>query len=1136
MKKTLSGKLIFSPSDLIRYMASPFASWMSRYALENPNELVAEKPSEDAEMLFRIGNKFELSVLGDLRKKYPDIIEIERGDDALKATQAAIETNAPVIYQAKLRSAEFEGYADLLILDDEGYEVWDVKLSRSLKPYFAVQLCCYAEMLAETTGKPLSRKFGIILGTGSMESLATEDFIHYYRNSKANFLDMQRTFTNNFDDRPEPTPRADHAPWNEYAKNYFEETDHMARVARITSGQIKKFYNAGITTLTQLAGASGTSVKKLSSATVDKIAAQARLQHLTMTKRRTDENAKAEFEIIPQSNTEEIKGLAALPNEHPADVFFDMEGYPLFPGGLEYLFGVTTIDPETKELTFRDWWAHDRLQEKAAFEAFVDWVYARWQANLGMHIYHYAPYEVTAMRKLSNGLNTRVDQIDQLLRNEVFVDLYKIVRGGIRIGEDSYSIKRLEQYYRGKREGSVANAIGSVVQYNCWIESGESPDWKESEILSDIRDYNKDDCDSTAQLAEWLRGLAAENGIAVSNSPRALRSANPEEVKELKPNVAERLEIERKLYERGDTISKTLGDLIDFHRREAKPIWWKMFELADAAIEELHDDDSCIAEIEAFDEPVPEKRSLLQSYRFDPAQECKLSAGKSVKFTHELRAPITLFQLDVETGTLQLKATQATLDEHFSGKFPLSGSLIMVDEPKDEPIPTALARTAEKYLNGDLPAAANALLNRIVPSTKMQQPGESTVDAAIRITSSMNGGCLVIQGPPGTGKTYTASHVIDSLLAQGKTIGVASNSHKAIVNLLTACGKVAKENGSTLRGIKVGGSGEEPLFSDNPEFKYVEKSGDALETFSEGIVGGTAWLFTRPEWEGTLDFLFIDEAGQVSLANLVAMSACAKNLVLLGDQMQLEQPVKGSHPGDSRLSGLQYALKDVDLSIDGVPIFHAVVPSEYGLFLGESFRMHPAVCGFISESIYEGRLSSHLDCQMQKICVPETGADLVTKECGIIFSGIEHEGNPQQSAEEVERVLAIYHEMIGRPYTNSKGVTRPLTLDDFLFVAPYNAQVRALSAALPERARVGSVDKFQGQEAPVCILSLCSSYGEYGGRGLKFILDRNRINVAVSRAQCLAIVVADPRIADSDAGSIEEMKLLNLFCKFSDYK
>jgi uncharacterized protein len=331
--------------------------------------------------------------------------------------------------------------------------------------------------------------------------------------------------------------------------------------------------------------------------------------------------------------------------------------------------------------------------------------------------------------------------------------------------------------------------------------------------------------------------------------------------------------------------------------------------------------------------------------------------------------------------------------------------------------------------------------------------------------------------------------------------------------------------------MKVGDEPDVDLHAANPGLTHIEDNPKAHAEYAGGIVAGTAWVFTRPEWKNELDFLFVDEAGQVPLANVVAMSRCADNLVLLGDQMQLEQPVQGSHPGDAGLSALQYSLKDTAQSKPDEPVFLAVVPLDLGLFLGESRRMHPDVCRFISESIYESRLGSLPECAKQKIAVPVSGAVVVAKESGIVFAGIEHDGNIQQSDEEVVRVKAIYREMLGRAYTSKDEMTKPLELNDFLFIAPCNAQVRALKAKLPKGARVGSVDKFQGQEAAVCILSMCSSYGEYGSRGLKFILDRSRINVAISRAKCLAVVVGDPRIANSAANSINEMKLLNIFCK-----
>ncbi|HRI04910.1 MAG TPA: TM0106 family RecB-like putative nuclease [Pyrinomonadaceae bacterium] len=1132
------GQLIFSPSDLVQYLASPFASWMDRLCLENPGAIVPDERTEDQKLIAETGNQHERAVLDEFKASGAGLLEISSRNftDALAETRAAVEGKAPIIYQAALASDRFAGFADFMILDyPEQYQIWDTKLARSPKPYYAIQLCCYSEMFAATAGVPMPEKFGIILGSNDKVEFRTEDFIHYYRHIRDNFLLMQDGFTGIMDDCPEPLPRADHGRWTSHAEKYFDERDHLVRVAGITVGQIKKLKIAGIATMADLADASGTSVPKLAANSLEKLAAQARLQCETRADRATDPEAIARYEILSQGDSYAPIGLSTLPPDHPADVFFDMEGYPLMPGGLEYLFGVSLINEDTGSLEYIDWWAHDREEEKKAFEGFVDWAFKRWRKNPGMHIYHYAAYEVSAARRLSTSHNIRQDEVDELLRHEVFVDLYQIVRQGLLIGEDSYSIKKVERLYRPKRTTEVSTGAESIVQYARWIESKQPRSSTESAILSDIRDYNKDDCDSTAELLQWLRKIAVENGIPASDSSRALASATPYEAKELSAEVIARLEVAKKLGERDDEISMVLADLVDFHRREEKPMWWRMFDRADATPEELRDDNGCIEGVETVGTPTPEKLSLVQSYRFDPAQECKLAGdGKSqVMFTHDLDAKITLFELDLAAGELKLKLSKKGLDEKFGGGFPDHGSLIPYELVSAGVIQKALTEVCEKHLSKNLPAVAATLLTREAPASSLQKPEESTIEAAIRVTTSMSGGCFVIQGPPGTGKTYTASHVIDALLVNGKRVGVASNSHKAVVNLLIACGKVARENGRSLNGIKVGGESEGELFSDNTTFCHVSDGGKAFDAYSNGVIGGTAWLFTRPEWEGQLDFLFIDEAGQVSLANVIAMSRCAENLVLLGDQMQLEQPIQGSHPGDSGLSGLQYALKDLEASKPDSPVFHAVVPPDYGLFLGQSWRMHPSVCGFISESIYEGRLSSYAECSNQKIAVPAGAAGLASKENGIVFSAIEHEGNIQQSDEEVERVKIIYQELLGRSFTESSGTTRPLALADFLFVAPYNAQVRALQAALPAGARVGSVDKFQGQEAPVCILSLCSSFGEYGSRGLAFILDRNRINVAISRAQCMAIVVGDPRIAGAAAGSVGEMKLINLFCKLS---
>ncbi|WHZ23062.1 MAG: TM0106 family RecB-like putative nuclease [Nitrospira sp.] len=1136
MKKKRSGALVYSPSDLIRYLASPFSSWMDRYYLENPGAIIPDEATEDEKLVAQTGDLHEQTVLNDLKSSTATVIEISKNDAscAREQTLSAISAKVPIIYQAALEGGQFSGFADFLMLDESGrYQVWDTKLARTPKPYYAVQLCCYSEMLVVMTGTQISDKFGIILGTKEKVEFRLEHFRHYYQHIKQSFLDMQDGFTGILEDRPEPLPRADHGRWTSYADKFFQDSDHIMRVAGISVGQIKKLKKAGITTMAQLAQASGKHVPRLDQDLLEKLASQARLQCQTAEDRIRMPEAPPRYQVLsPSGLNGEPVGLAALPPDHPADVWFDMEGYPLVPGGLEYLFGVCIWNGPALSYDFMDWWAHNRNEEKVAFEGFVDWVFHRWQDNPGMHIYHYANYEVSAVRRLSTRHDTRQDEVDQLLRHEVFVDLYQVVRQGLRIGEDSYSIKSVEHLYRPRRATQVATAADSIVQYNRWIESQQSGDWSKSSILNGIRDYNEDDCRSTAQLLNWLRMVAKEHQIAGTLSNAITASSTPAEQS---PEVVARLNTATQLRQQEDASSIVLADVIDFHRREQKPMWWRMFDRASATPEERRDDPGCLEGLQADGPCITEKKSLVQAYHFDASQECKLAQDDKVKFTHNLDANFTLAEIDISASRLKLKIGKKSLDEKCAGRFPAQGALLVDEFISPAGIPDALAAVATKHLSGQLHPPVAALLERRPPAMPMQMAGELVIDAAIRITGSMAGDCLVIQGPPGTGKTFAASRVITALLAKNKKIGISSNSHKAVVNLITACGDASRELGTSLLGMKVGGEVDSGVLAANPGVQFIASSADARGLYHGGVVGGTAWLFTRPEWEDVLDFLFIDEAGQVPLANAIAMARCAKNLVLLGDQMQLEQPIQGSHPGDAGLSVLQYALKDTVASLPDVPLFHAVVPSEYGLFLGESRRMHPSVCRFISESMYESRLRSHSDCTRQRIIVQAGSNGLIARESGIVFVRVEHDGNIQQSDEEVEQVKAIYNELSGRIYIGKDGSMRQLALENFLFIAPYNAQVRALHAALSPGARVGSVDKFQGQEAPVCILSLCSSYGEYGSRGLAFILDRNRLNVAISRAQCLAIVVADPRIASAIPGSLDEMMLLNLFCKLANY-
>ncbi len=1141
--KRIDGQIIYSPSDLVTYLKSPFAAWMDRYELENKGQIVPDELSAEEKLITKTGNDHEEKMLERFRETYGDgLIEIPKRDfaEGNRLTLAALGNRAPMVYQAALQMDQFEGWADFIKLESDGsgsdglgsegwYQVWDSKLARSPKPYYAIQLCCYSEMLAETLKTEMPKRFGIILGNEEDVEFAIEDFYYYYLQLKHDFLEMQKNFTGDFSDRPEPLPMAEHGRWSSHAEKYFVDTDHLVRVAGIKGSQIKKLNDADIMTMSQLAEASGSKKTKLAQDTLEKLVAQARLQCSTMAERTKNPKAEPCFEILTaQGKNGEAVGLALLPPAHEKDVFFDMESYPLAPGGLEYLFGVCTreivIVNGKEKFEFLDWWGHDREGEKRAFEDFIDWVYDRWKSDPEMHIYHYGAYEKTALRKLSTLHDTRQDEVDNLLRNNVLVDLYKIVLGGVRIGEESYSIKSVEKLYF-TRKTDVNTAVDSVVQYANWIESGESRDWKESELLLKIREYNEEDCNSTIGLEQWLCKQADKNKISASANLEIVEQAVIGEEIENRNHVIDELR------EKGDDISLVLADLVGFHRREEKPKWWEFFDRIEMTDQQLQEDADCLVKVEKDGDRVQDGRSWLQTYKFDATQECKLKKGSEVYFTHSTKRPLTLFSIDRKVGVLQLRATQNYLDANLGGAFPEIGSLVSLKIVRPQPIPDALVDIAQSHIENTLRPTTRALLERC-SSVPLERACEDMVENAKQIVSKMKDGCLVIQGPPGTGKTYTASQMIIELLRQNKRIGITSNSHKAVINLMRACVERSSEAEVKLAGVKGTGEGEINDPELQPFIEFVKGGQQAIAAFTadKNIIGGTAWLFSHSDICDKLDYLFIDEAGQVPLANAVAMSRAAHNLVLLGDQMQLEQPVQGKHPGYSGLSVLQWMLLDEKRSIPDRPVFHSVVPEHLGLFLSESRRMHSSVCKFISESIYERKLKSHPDCDRQLIGQVDSSGD-INVEHGIVFVPVEHEGNTQQSDEEVNRVLEIWRALLGRDFTDNRGDQRKLTLEDFLFIAPYNAQVRALEDALPKGARVGSVDMFQGQEAPVCIYTLCSSYGEYGARGLEFILNQNRVNVAISRAKCLAVVVGDPRICRSPATKIEEMKLINLLCK-----
>jgi uncharacterized protein len=1129
-KNEETGNLIFSPSDLVKFMGSPFDSWMDRFYLEHRDQVKPDEAPEDLKLTARKGLDHEREFLAALKEAGRNVYEVQDADEAgtrindavrIADTLTAMRAGYDVIYQGALFLDQFGGYSDFLVrvdkpsplLGDFQYEVWDTKLATYAKPYFLIQLLCYSEILAAWQGV-FPQTVQVVLGTKQLAPFRTANFRYLYHQLKQQFLEFQEHFDSAL--RPEPNGAEGHGRWASFAEAWIKEVDHLCQVAGIRKSQIKKLTAQSVDSLVKLAECTLPHIEKLEPATYMALKQQAVLQKLTR------EHGETRFEILPPP-AETRSGLAALPPPSTLDVCFDMEGFPYFDGGLEYLFGV--VFESGGKLEFTDWWAHTVPEEKRAFEDFVDWVFDRWQRDPDMHIYHYGHYEVTRLQKLMGKYGSRELEVDALLRGQVFVDLFKIVKTSLRIGEPSYSIKYVEHLYKEARSGQVATASESVVQYQNWLDARDGDTYRSSAILAGIRAYNEEDCVSTWELVNWLRKLQAQEGIkyipppppavheddedesgtsAASPRARAAQLANEllaTAIDEPDKKRAARLEL--------------FAWLLEFHWREARPVFWAMYARHEMTEEQLFDDIDCLAGLERTDKP-PSKparwKASIYQYRYNSDQDTKLTAGKQCFFAHDLKAGCEIVDIDTEVGLVSLKISDKRI-------APQHLNIIPNEYISAAPIADSIYRTVCTWLRTNrLPGALEHFLDRVPPRLK---PGASLFDDVVAAAQSMDSTTLCIQGPPGAGKTYQAARAIVELIRSGNTVGIASNGHKAVSHLMSKVAEQALRSGVTLRGVKI--KKEDDSILDEYASITFAKSGrevfDRLDLDYQ-LVGGSAWAFVPECAAGKLDYLFVDEAGQVPIANLVGMAPCAANIVLMGDQMQLSQPTQGTHPGESGKSTLEYLLQH-----------HATIPPKLGIFLGESHRMHPHLCQFISDAVYEGRLQAEPKTENRVLVLPDSARGFINKPAGILYIPVQHHGNTQGSDEEVACVKRIVDELTACSRIDENNPhPRPVTLDDILIVAPYNMQVRKIKAVLPD-AQVGSVDKFQGQERPIVIISMCTSDGDSAPRGLEFLLNKNRLNVAISRAQSLAIVVGSPQLALSRCTSVEQMELVNLYCR-----
>jgi uncharacterized protein len=1041
-------------------------------------------------------------------------------------TLSAMQSGADIIYQPALADNTWSGRADFLRKVDKpgdlgewSYEVIDTKLAHETKAGTILQLCVYSYLLEKLQGMRPELMHVVTPGTGyEPDSYRTDDYAAYFRLLTGR---IDRFINDPGNTYPEPVTHCDLCAWWSECEERRRKDDHLGYVAGITRGQIKSLRQQGIENLEGLAKANEIQKpEKGSFKALLRTREQARVQ---LTGRETNEPY---YELKEPLN--EKHGLALLPEPTPDDIFLDFEGNHFAEHGVqEYLIGYITFTEEQPEYTAI--WARTLEEEKQAFESFMDVAIETRRKNPSAHIYHFAPYEPAALKRLMGRFATREVELDELLRGGAFVDLHTVVKRSLIAGVERYSIKELEPFLGYFRQQDLHEASMSrrIVEYA--MEAGQL-DADFDEHCRIVEEYNREDCESAQGLRDWLEQLRSDCVADGNDLPRPVLldgeagetiSDLDRELQRLRDGLLEGIPADATERSAEENARFILAHMMEFHRREEKAAWWEYFRLLELEETEYGDERRAIAGLHFFEE-VEAGRAPIHRYQYDPDQEIDIRRGDEA-----LDADGNKFGKIVEVnypeGTVDVKKRMDTATIH-------RDALLLNNQISSKVLRESLMRLGESVLETGFTdqkpykAAFELLLRGPSPlvgeNDSLQRDEEETVEAACRLVTELDGNVLAIQGPPGTGKTYTGGQIICALKQQGLKVGVTAVSHKVIVNLLESAKKEAERIGLDLAVVhKQTGAyeGEWDIrrISTYPPIKNGLANGDI------DVVGATAWCWSRSDFEQTVDVLIVDEAGQMSLSNVLAVAPAARSLVLLGDPQQLEQPIQASHPEGSEVSALYHLL-------DGAE----TIPSDKGLFLGETYRLHPEIARFTSEVYYQGRLESRPELDRQSIIHSKNKHS----GSGLRYLPVHHEGNQARSDEEVEVIGVIANELLNGGQWQDKDLERHrLTEADIRIIAPYNAQVSALAGAMPHMEDyIGTVDRFQGQEAPVVIYSMTSSSAEDAPRGMSFLYDPHRFNVATSRASALCILVGSPALFEPECRTPQQIKMANGFCRFRE--
>ena len=1085
----------------------------------------------------------------------------------IEETLALMERGAEVIAQGALSDGEWFGRPDVLRRVPRpskrwawSYEAADTKLARETKATTILQLSLYSELLCKIQGTAPEFLWVVPPGEGfAGEKYRVSEYAAFYRYVKRRLVeavscacseDGQRalkglrrrgyppkavsatpgqyafTFEPETEETtyPEPVEHCNICKWFRECDAQRRTDDHLSLVADIRRQQRDQFevWNAG--TMAKLA-ALPIPLKERPRQGAKQTYENRREQARVQVEGRTENRLVHEL-LLPVA---EGMGFCRLSEPSAGDLFMDFEGDP-FVGeqGLQYLFGFAFRDA-AGDLVYEKRWALNREEEKQGFRWLVDEISRRREADPKMHVYHFGGYEPGTLKRLMGMHATREDEVDRMLRSQMLVDLHRAFKQGVRASVEEYSLKKVEAFYGFKRETPLENSRSAMRYVEHRLELGWGDEVLPEEIREVMEGYNREDCVSTARLRDWLeeeRGTLVSRGMAVPRPPE--KSGAPSDKLQEKLDRAEALTLQLCEGIPADPEGRSkeqsaqwlLAQLLSWHRREDKSAWQEGYRLAEMGDEDLLDERVGLTRLRFVERVDSGWQAPTDRYSFDP-QKTNVRAGKDVYFGDERFGEVIV--IDHVKGMVDIKKTKKTAEIH-------PPTVYMWDAPLNTaPHAGSLNRIGAWVASNGIDAAGKYRAGRdlllrkpprlLAGETLKPLASEKPANTASRIALALEDSVFAIQGPPGSGKTYTGARMICELVKQGKKIGVTALSHKVIRKLLDDVVEAAGEKDvDNLRCLHRQPGGEE---SDGVAVanEKNEEAWSALISGRANVVGGVSWLWAPEAAFECVDVLFIDEAGQMSLADVLAVSQAAKKLVLLGDPQQLERPTKGSHPDGAEKSALEHLLNG-----------KKTIPDDMGFLLPESWRLHPEICKFTSEVFYESKLSSHAIAKSRVL-----EGHVWLKGAGLWFAPVEHEGNRNSSAEEVEVIARIVDGLL-KPevkWLYGAGNTRRLKQDDILIVAPYNAQVSDLSARLP-KMRIGTVDKFQGQEAPVVIYSLTTSSPEDAPRGMEFLYSLNRLNVATSRAKTAVIVVGSPRLFEPECRTPRQMQLANALCAYRE--